>query len=133
MIKPRQFARYFVPRRLVAVMAACAFAWAALFAVIGHSLAMPMMSAATAEMHDHAATDHAAVDHTGHDDVAAADPAPPCENGCSLCKDCSLCVFIAMPAAGAIPAPLQYRDYRSMPVALTDGVTPSLPTEPPRV
>lgn len=65
--------------------------------------------------------------------MVVADQGAPCENGCSLCKDCSLCTFIAMPAVASIPAPLRYGAYRPMLVALTGGVTPSLPSEPPRV
>lgn len=143
-------------RRIAALLAVLALVYATGFVTLAHSTGMPMteltlaMPAGTAMSHDHAhmnpdtmnhdAMDHAAINHdmadhemTGHEMAVADQPAPPCDTGCTLCKDCALCLFTGLPAMTLPSVALQFAGYRPLAAALRSGIRPDLPAEPPRV
>lgn len=122
-------------------MAVLGLLFATTIASVTHSIAMPMagmevpMQAEAPAHHHKAKADGAPHDH-GCDSAANIEddpvaPAAPCENGCLLCKSCSLASAV-MPAHSAFADAAPYRDYRpAAPVALAE-VIPTLPNEPPR-
>lgn len=145
---------------MAALMAMLALLYATGFATLAHAAGMPMMMPASASVqthdargheaqghdaqghdarghdamaHDHAMMDHGTMDHASIEHDTADQPAPPCDTGCALCKDCALCLFTGLPTATPPSVTLHYAGYRPLAVALRNGVRPDLPAEPPRV
>jgi len=133
------------PRRIGAVVAILGLLFAATVASITHSIAMPMMAgimsdavhrAMTAETH---AAGHASTHAAEHDcggamaaDEVPASPDAPCEQGCLLCKSCSLAsAIVAGPPS--IETRSRYYDYQSTAYLPLAGITPSPLNEPPRI
>jgi len=131
-------ARHTPARRLCAALAVLVLLFAATVASITHSIAMPamtmVMTPATdhdSAMHDHDCDKTAATDAAASDD----DPAPssaPCDNGCLLCKSCSL-VGAVMPAPPVLAAVAPYHDYGVMTALVPAAIAPNPPNEPPRL
>ncbi len=130
-------------RRFCALTAVLGLLFAATVASVTHSVAMPIMPAVqmdVAVMPDHhaatpSAAGHdcsgsAAVDDTAADDMPA--PSGPCEQGCLLCKSCSL-TSVVLPAAPSVTAAGAYHDYQPARVLAPAGITPAQPNEPPRL
>ena len=129
-------------RRFCALAAVLGLLFAATVASVTHSVAMPMMPAAYmaggTTHHDSAAVpaaDHdcggnAAVNDMAADDTSA--PSGPCEQGCLLCKSCSL-TSVVLPTAPSVIADGAYHDYQPARVLVPAGITPAQPNEPPRL
>lgn len=138
MRRKRHPGKQFRLRRFGAVVALLGLVFASTIASLSHSLAMPAGHAAVMQQsgnHDHEAG-HASTYET-HCDGAAEKPAQhqapmPCENGCLLCKDCSLGSFVLMPA-GADPGDIGLGRHEPASQPALQALTPSPPAEPPRV
>lgn len=56
-----------------------------------------------------------------------------CDQGCILCKDCALCGLFGVQAWPLTTFAAQYAGYRPSVSQALAGITPALPSEPPRV
>lgn len=107
--------------------------FAATVASVTHSLAMPMMDSTMHGM-ELGSTGPEAGD---HDCAAAAGdeqpdlPSGPCEQGCLLCKSCSL-ASVLLGAPPSLVTPSRYHEYQSTAFLPLTSVIPALPSEPPR-
>lgn len=125
-------------RRLGAGLALLGLVFASTIASIAHSTAMPMMAAAALPDTGQAQSGH----HMGnmaHDCQGdAGDVAPqrmpqgPCDEGCLLCKNCTITSYLPMSPIG-IDGVEGYGNYQPAQVYVLAGVTPPSPNEPPRV
>ena len=141
-------------RRIGAVVALLGLIFASTIASISHSIAMPMMARnvlqgaeqatpAPPHGHDNAALGGKTAGHhmakATHDcesdataDVPQQKPAGPCDEGCMLCKDCTMTTFLLLSPAG-IQAADRYGTYEPATVQALASITPPSPNEPPRV
>lgn len=134
----RRHSRASLQRRFCTLLAALGLLFAATVASVTHSVAMPMMGMDSlqpmAAMDHHATQEAAAQDH-GCDSMAAesdpAMPSGPCENGCLLCKSCSLASAV-MPQPSSLAAVAPYRDYLPPAPVARAALAPTPPNEPPR-
>ena len=134
-------------RRMAALLAVLGLIFAGTVASISHSLAMPLMGAAGISVersHHMAAPDRASENHhhsdgyghsrAGHDlaDQGQNSEQGSCDEGCLLCKDCSLCSYlnIGQPQLGG-PA-IRGAFEAARPIPLLDTFLPAA-IEPPRV
>jgi hypothetical protein len=127
-------------RRFGTVVALLGLIFASTIASISHSIAMPMMAGEvlqSAEQGSAQAGHHMA--RLAHDcESAAAAEAPqqkpqgPCDEGCMLCKDCTMTSFMLLPSVG-IQAVERYSLYAPAAVLVPASITPPSPSEPPRV
>lgn len=141
-------------RRIGAVVALLGLIFASTIASLSHSIAMPMMANGVLQGvgpaqppaphgHDQAAHGNKAAGHhmvkAAHDcesdaavDAPQQKPATPCDEGCMLCKDCTMTAFMLLLPAG-IQATDRYGIYEPAVVPALAGITPPSPNEPPRV
>ena len=141
-------------RRIGAVVALLGLIFASTIASISHSIAMPMMAstvlqgveqAQPAAPHGHDKTTHGSKPAGHHMAKAAHDcegdatadapqqkPAGPCDEGCMLCKDCTMTAFTLLSPAG-LQAANRYDIYEPAAIPALTGITLPSPNEPPRV
>lgn len=131
-------------RRFGTVVALLGLIFASTIASISHSIAMPMMASTVPQsVEPGSAQGSAQAGHhmakAGHDceSEAAAEapqqlPQGPCDEGCMLCKDCTMTGFtlispigVGMAERPGIHAPAA--------VPVPASITPPSPSEPPRV
>lgn len=139
-------------RRLAAALALFAILFAGTVSSISHSMAMAATSNAmttdhtdrSAIGHDHqsagtakvyAATAHEKGLPHDHDAIATGDDSAPgnCDQGCILCKDCTLCGLFAFGERPLTAFVAYYVGYTLAVTHLLASLTPALPSEPPRV
>lgn len=142
-------------RRLGAVVALFGLIFASTVASVSHSIAMPLMAGAVLEDRDRAQpvphhghgkadkqelvqTAHHA-DGAGHDclsnasaEVPQQTPQGPCDEGCMLCKDCTMTPFMPIPPFG-IDFAERYGTYAPASIQQLASINPPSPHEPPRV
>jgi hypothetical protein len=141
-------------RRIGAVVALLGLIFASTIASISHSIAMPMMASnslqsveqptpAAPHGHDEAMPVSKTAGHhmakAAHDcegdataDASQQKPAGPCDEGCMLCKDCTMTTFLLLSPLG-IQVAERYGTYEPAVVQALPGITPPSPNEPPRV
>lgn len=141
-------------RRIGAVVALLGLVFASTLASVSHSIAMPMMASnvlhgpeqaqpAALHGHDRTAQGSKAAGHhmakAAHDcegdataDASRQTPAMPCDEGCMLCKDCTMTTFLLLSPAG-IHAADRYGSYEPAAIQALASITPPSPNEPPRV
>lgn len=131
-------------RRFGTVLALLGLIFASTIASISHSIAMPVMAGAVLSFaqQDSAQSSAPGGHHMAsmaHDCESAAtaeapqqQPQGPCEDGCMLCKDCTMTSFMLMASIG-IGAAEGYSAYAPAAVQVPASITPPSPNEPPRV
>jgi hypothetical protein len=133
-------------RRIGAVVALLGLIFASTLASVSHSIAMPMMASnvlhgleqalPTAQGSKAAGHHMAKAAHDCEGDATAEasqqTPAMPCDEGCMLCKDCTMTTFLLLSPAG-IHAADRYGSYEPAAVQALASINPPSPTEPPRV
>lgn len=142
-------------RRIGAVLALLGFVFASTIASIAHSTAMPMLASAVLQKADQTlpASHHAHgmaarqdapqpgqhMGNTAHDcqsdvtaDTSPQTPPGPCDEGCLLCKDCTMTSFLPMSPIG-IDGAERYGTYQPAAAQALAGITPPSPNEPPRI
>lgn len=128
-------------RRFGAVVALLGLVFASTIASISHSIAMPMMAGAvlqSGQQDGGAPVGHHMASMTHDCESAATAEAPqqkpqgPCDEGCMLCKDCTMTSFMLMTSIG-IGAAEGYSAYAPAAVQVPASITPPSPNEPPRV
>lgn len=123
-------------RHFCALTAVLGLLFAATVASVTHSVAMPMMAAVQLDVaaahHGGSAVPAAEHDCSGMAEAPETDmPSSPCEQGCLLCKSCSL-ASVVLPAAPSVIADGAYHDYQPARILAPAGITPAQPNEPPR-
>ncbi len=126
-------------RRFGAVMALLGLIIASTIASISHSIAMPMMAGAVLQSGEQAPFAGHHMAKAGHDcestataEVPQQQPQGPCEDGCMLCKDCTMTSFTLTSPIG-IGMAEGYSIYAPAAVLVPASITPPSPSEPPRV
>jgi hypothetical protein len=133
------------PGRIGALLALVGLLFAATIASVTHSVAMPMMAGHVQAMDagehgtDHGMAHGGAMAQAGDHDCAGAmvaeekpeTPSAPCEQGCLLCKSCSL-VSVLLTAPQPLVTLSRYHDYQSVAFLPLTSVIPAPPSEPPR-
>lgn len=129
-------------RRIGVVVALFGLIFASTIASISHSIAMPMMASSALEAVEPAQPVGSQGHHMAkapHDcesdaqaDATQQKPATPCDEGCMLCKDCTMTSFMLLPSVG-IQAVERYSIYEPAAVQVPASITPPSPNEPPRV
>ncbi len=132
-------------RRFGAAVALLGLLFASTIASISHSIAMPVMAGAALQsvQQDSGAQGKMQGGHhmaqMAHDCESAAtaeapqqQPQGPCDEGCMLCKDCTMTSFMLMASIG-IGAAEGYSAYAPAAVQVPASITPPSPNEPPRV
>jgi hypothetical protein len=131
-------------RRFGAAVALLGLIFASAIASISHSIAMPMMAgAALQSVQQDSAQGKAQAGHhmagMSHDCESAAtaeapqqQPQGPCDEGCMLCKDCTMTGFTLISPIG-IGRAERYSPSAPATVRVPASMTPPSPNEPPRV
>lgn len=127
-------------RRFGTVLALLGLIFASTIASISHSIAMPMMAGAVLQSVEQGSAPgghHTA--RMAHDceSEASAEAPPqqpqgPCDEGCMLCKDCTMTGFTLISPIGVGVAE-GYSIYAPAAVLVPASITPPSPSEPPRV
>jgi hypothetical protein len=125
-------------RRLGVVLALLGLVFASTLASISHSMAMPVMNGTALPVAKQTAAGHH-MGNTAHDcqsdagaEAPQQKPQGPCEEGCMLCKDCTMTSFLPIPSLG-IDGADGYGIYQPATVQTLAGITLPSPNEPPRV
>jgi hypothetical protein len=127
--------------RFGTVLALLGLIFASTIASISHSIAMPMMAGAVLQSGEQGggmqASHHTA--RMAHDCESEASaeapqqqPQGPCDEGCMLCKDCTMTSFTLISPIGVAMAE-RYSLYAPAAVLVPASITPPSPSEPPRV
>lgn len=126
-------------RRFGAVVALLGLIFASTIASISHSIAMPVMASPVLQGADQgqpAAYHKANIAHDCESDAksgaAQQKPATPCEEGCMLCKDCTITTFLLVSPIGIQMAD-RYGTYEPAVIHAMTSITPPSPNEPPRI
>lgn len=142
-------------RRIGAALALLGFVFASTIASVAHSTAMPMTASAVLQdagqaqpashhVYGVAARQDASqpgqhMGDTAHDcqsdataDAPPQKPPGPCDEGCLLCKDCTMTSFLLMSPIG-IDGAERYGTYQPATAQTLAGITLPSPNEPPRL
>jgi hypothetical protein len=128
--------------RFCAVVALLGLIFASTIASISHSIAMPMMASSVLQAVEQSrpagSQGHhmAKASHDCESDAKAGapqqKPPTPCDEGCMLCKDCTMTAFMLMPPIG-IDTGEHCGRYELAAAQALASITPLSPNEPPRV
>lgn len=126
-------------RRFGTVVALLGLIFASTIASISHSIAMPMMAGAVLQSAEQAPPAGHHMAKAGHDCESEAQaeapqqqPQGPCDEGCMLCKDCTMTGFTLISPIGVALAE-RHGIYAPAAVPVPASITPPSPNEPPRV
>lgn len=125
-----------------AVVALLGLIFASTIASISHSIAMPMMAGnalqaveqvqpAGSQGHHMAKSSHDC-ESEARAEAPQQMPQGPCDEGCMLCKDCTMTGFTLISPIGVALAE-RYSMYAPAAVPVPASITPPSPNEPPRV